>query len=68
MKQWFSCRRGCAFTIRFGRDELGSQEVRTPRAEIGTAAASMLLALMRGESPPFSSVDLGYQVIVRQSA
>lgn len=42
--------------------------VRTPRAEIGTAAASMLLALMRGESPPSSSVDLGYQVIVRQSA
>ncbi len=41
--------------------------VRTPRAEIGTAAAGMLLALMRGESPPSSFVDLGYEVVVRQS-
>ncbi|ROZ61378.1 LacI family DNA-binding transcriptional regulator, partial [Ramlibacter sp. WS9] len=28
--------------------------VRTPRAEIGTAAAGMLLTLMRGETPPAS--------------
>ncbi len=41
--------------------------VRTPRAEIGTAAAGMLLALMRGEKPPASFVDLGYEVVVRQS-
>lgn len=41
--------------------------VRTPRAEIGVAAARMLLALMRGESPPAACVDLGYEVIVRQS-
>lgn len=42
--------------------------VRTPRAEIGTAAAQMLLALMRGEAVPSASVDLGYEVIARQSA
>ena len=41
--------------------------VRTPRAEIGTAAASMLLALMRGESPSSAYVDLGYELVVRQS-
>lgn len=41
--------------------------VRTPRAEIGTAAAGMLLALMRGESPPSTCIDLGYEVVVRQS-
>lgn len=41
--------------------------VRTPRAEIGTEAARMLLTLMRGESPPASCVDVGYEVVVRQS-
>ena len=41
--------------------------VRTPRAEIGIAAARMLLALMRGESPFAACVDLGYEVLVRQS-
>ncbi|ROZ61401.1 substrate-binding domain-containing protein, partial [Ramlibacter sp. WS9] len=41
--------------------------VRTPRAEIGTAAAGMLLTLMRGETPPASCIDLGYEVVVRQS-
>jgi LacI family transcriptional regulator, gluconate utilization system Gnt-I transcriptional repressor len=41
--------------------------VRTPRAEIGTAAAGMLLALMRGETPASRCVDLGYEVVVRQS-
>lgn len=41
--------------------------VRTPRAEIGTAAATMLLALMRGEDVPAPCVDLGYQLVVRQS-
>ena len=41
--------------------------VRTPRAEIGTAAAGMLLNLMRGEAPPSTVIDLGYEVIVRQS-
>jgi LacI family gluconate utilization system Gnt-I transcriptional repressor len=41
--------------------------VRTPRTEIGTAAADMLLSLMRGESPPSACIDLGYEVVVRQS-
>jgi LacI family gluconate utilization system Gnt-I transcriptional repressor len=41
--------------------------VRTPRAEIGSAAARMLLALMRGEGVPAASVDLGYELVVRQS-
>lgn len=41
--------------------------VRTPRAAIGTAAAGMLLTLMRGEAPMSTVVDLGYEVVVRQS-
>jgi len=41
--------------------------VRTPRAEIGTAAARMLLALMRGEPVGERSVDLGYELVVRES-
>lgn len=42
--------------------------VRTPRARIGIAAAGMLLALMRGEAPGSNSIDLGYEVVVRQSS
>ena len=42
--------------------------VRTPRAEIGTQAARMLLALMRGEPVPRSTIDLGFQLVVRQSS
>jgi LacI family gluconate utilization system Gnt-I transcriptional repressor len=41
--------------------------VHTPRAEIGVAAARMLLALMRGETPPTRCVDLGYELVVRAS-
>lgn len=41
--------------------------VRTPRKEIGITAAGMLLGLMRGETPPSTSVDLGFELIVRQS-
>jgi LacI family gluconate utilization system Gnt-I transcriptional repressor len=41
--------------------------VRTPRAEIGNAAAAMLLALMRGESVASPCVDLGYELVVRGS-
>lgn len=41
--------------------------VRTPRTEIGVAAAQMLLTLMRGESPASNTMDLGYEVVVRQS-
>ena len=41
--------------------------VRTPREEIGTAAARMLLTLMRGEHPPSPCVDVGYELVVRES-
>lgn len=41
--------------------------VRTPRAEIGTAAARMLLTLIRGETPPAASLDLGFEIVVRAS-
>ena len=42
--------------------------IRTPRAEIGTQAAKMLLALMRGEPVPQSTIDLGFELVVRQSS
>jgi LacI family gluconate utilization system Gnt-I transcriptional repressor len=41
--------------------------VHTPRAEIGTAAARMLLSLMRGENVDPHSVDVGYELVVRES-
>jgi len=41
--------------------------VRTPRAEVGTAAADMLLSLMHGEPPPSTFIDLAYEVVIRQS-
>lgn len=41
--------------------------VRTPRAEIGQAAARMLLALMHGETVATRGIDLGYQLVVRAS-
>lgn len=41
--------------------------MRTPRAEIGTAAATMLLSLMRGEKLKKPSVDLGFELVVRES-
>lgn len=42
--------------------------VRTPRAEIGEGAARMLLALMRGERPESSCIDVGFEVVVRGSS
>lgn len=42
--------------------------VRTPRGEIGAAAARMLVALMRGEVPATNCVDVGYEMVVRESA
>jgi LacI family transcriptional regulator, gluconate utilization system Gnt-I transcriptional repressor len=42
--------------------------VRTPRAQIGEGAAQMLMALMRGETPPTSSIDLGFELVLRGSA
>lgn len=41
--------------------------VRTPRAEVGDAAAQMLLALMRGDNVAMPCVDLGYQIVMRGS-
>ncbi len=41
--------------------------VRTPRAVIGSEAAAMLLALMRGERVSPSSLDLGFELVVRLS-
>ena len=41
--------------------------VRTPRSEIGTAAARMLLSLMNGETVAGPCVDLGYELVVRAS-
>ena len=41
--------------------------VRTPRAQIGIAAATMLLSLMRGETVPSPCVNLGYELLVRGS-
>jgi LacI family transcriptional regulator, gluconate utilization system Gnt-I transcriptional repressor len=41
--------------------------VRTPRTEIGEAAARMLLQLMRGETPALDQVDLGFEVVRRAS-
>jgi LacI family gluconate utilization system Gnt-I transcriptional repressor len=55
-------------------DLTGSQQmlpplttVRTPRAQIGVEAASMLLALMRGQPVAQPAVDLGYELVVRAS-
>ena len=41
--------------------------VRTPLAQIGNAAATMLLALMLGESVASPCIDLGYELLVRGS-
>jgi LacI family gluconate utilization system Gnt-I transcriptional repressor len=41
--------------------------VRTPRAQVGTRAAQMLLALMRGEEPAEPLLDLGFEIMERQS-
>jgi LacI family gluconate utilization system Gnt-I transcriptional repressor len=41
--------------------------IRTPRAEMGTAAAQMLLALMRGQPVQPPCVDLGFELVVRES-
>lgn len=41
--------------------------VRTPRAEVGQAAAAMLLALMRGEAVAETVRDLGFALVARGS-
>jgi LacI family gluconate utilization system Gnt-I transcriptional repressor len=42
--------------------------IRTPRSAIGTAAAAMLLQLIRGETVPQRSMDLGFELVERESA
>jgi LacI family gluconate utilization system Gnt-I transcriptional repressor len=41
--------------------------VRAPRAEIGRRATSMLAALMRGEEVDEHTVDVGFELLVRES-
>jgi LacI family gluconate utilization system Gnt-I transcriptional repressor len=41
--------------------------VRTPRAKVGEEAAKMLLQLIHGESPVQPQLDLGFDIIERQS-
>lgn len=42
--------------------------VRTPRAQIGTDSAQLLLQLMRGETPPITHLDLGFTLMARASS
>ncbi|MEJ8794774.1 LacI family DNA-binding transcriptional regulator [Trinickia caryophylli] len=42
--------------------------VRTPRAQMGRTAAQLLLALIDSEPIPRRSIDLGFELIVRESA
>lgn len=41
--------------------------IRTPRSEIGEAAAVMLLKLIRGEPVARHALDVGFSLIERQS-
>ena len=41
--------------------------IHTPRSAIGTQAATLLLQLMRGEPAPHTRLDLGFQLVQRQS-
>lgn len=42
--------------------------LRTPRRQIGQTAAEMLVSLMRGESVAQPSIDLGFELVVRESS
>ncbi|MBC7683358.1 MAG: substrate-binding domain-containing protein [Ferruginibacter sp.] len=42
--------------------------VHTPLDKIGEASATMLLKLIRGEAVDTPSLDLGYRLVLRQSA
>lgn len=42
--------------------------VRTPRATMGTEASRLLLQLMRRQAPAQRQLDLGYELIVRESS
>jgi LacI family transcriptional regulator, gluconate utilization system Gnt-I transcriptional repressor len=42
--------------------------IRTRRTEIGMESANLLLKLMRREPVPVSAIDVGYELVVRESA
>ncbi|MDO5693104.1 MAG: LacI family DNA-binding transcriptional regulator [Pseudomonadota bacterium] len=42
--------------------------VRTPRRAIGETAATMLVQAMRGQPPEPACVDLGFELVIRESA
>ena len=42
--------------------------VRTPRAEMGETAAQLLLSLIRRERVAKPTIDLGFELVVRESA
>src|SRR5690606_18533922 len=42
--------------------------LRTPRHEIGLTAADMLLKLMQGAPVPQAAIDLGFELMVRESS
>lgn len=42
--------------------------VRTPRSEIGSEAAGLLLRLMKGETVEGARIDLGFEVVIRGSS
>ncbi|CAN7757714.1 LacI family DNA-binding transcriptional regulator [Caballeronia sp. dw_19] len=42
--------------------------IRTPRAEVGRRAAQMLLAMIRGEPVREPVIDLGFELVVRESS
>ena len=42
--------------------------VRTTRGRVGELAANMLLALMRGETPEQHCIDVGFELVMRDSA
>jgi LacI family gluconate utilization system Gnt-I transcriptional repressor len=53
-----------------GSDQLSPSltSVRTPRSEVGTQGAKMLLELMRGNTPAERSISLKYELVVRESS
>ncbi len=60
----------CGFNDLEGSDQMlpALTTVRTPRAAMGAEAARMLLALIAGEPVPVHSLDLGYELVLRESS
>ncbi|MEJ8837906.1 LacI family DNA-binding transcriptional regulator [Ramlibacter sp. AN1133] len=59
----------CGFNDLTGSDQMlpPLTTVRTPRAEMGAAAAEMLLKLMRGVAVDPTCIDVGFELVVRGS-